>query len=215
MRIDKKKSLSFGILLRALGFDDRLMLEYFGESDELKDTIEKSKVFDSKEALDILFRTIRRGDRVSDEALQNLLANLFFNERRYSLSNTGRFLLNAKLSVYDRIVGTYLAKDLLDVNGELFMSSGTYISSSKAKRIKEGFDSGKLPLVRLRFARPSKDDPNLFEYKNKNPEVYGYLGKSQPEILKYDEVAMVYVHRNSLDFDSGKQPLLVIGNNPR
>lgn len=214
IRIEKNKTIPYGVFLKALGFDEKLIFKYFGESEELKETMEKSsKIQTSQDAKEILFRTIRKGDRISEEAVNNLLPTLFFNEKRYSLSETGRFLLNAKLNVYDRIIGTYLAKDLISKNGEVFLKSGAYIGSTKARIIKEGFEDGRLPLTKLQFA--VTNESGKIEYKRKNPQIYSYVGEQNPNITKYDEVAIVHVHKNPTDLEQGVKPILVIGNNPK
>src|SRR5699024_4854611 len=87
------------VLLKALGWTEARIREEFGQYDSMMLTLEKDGIEDQDEALKDIYRKLRPGEPVSVDAAQNLLANLYFTERRYDLAKVGRYKLNRKLGV--------------------------------------------------------------------------------------------------------------------
>src|SRR5699024_10920941 len=85
--------------LKALGWTEARIREEFGQYDSMMLTLEKDGIEDQDEALKDIYRKLRPGEPVSVDAAQNLLANLYFTERRYDLAKVGRYKLNRKLGV--------------------------------------------------------------------------------------------------------------------
>lgn len=119
------------------------IFELFGRSDVILESIKRDKKatteFTPEEVIkncqDELFRTIRKGDRVSDESIANLIPSMLFHKKHYNLSATGRYMLNIKLNLVDRISGTILGQDLVikDKNGEeISLKIGTPITHKLA-----------------------------------------------------------------------------------
>lgn len=106
----------------------------FGQSKELEETFKKDKILGEtaedtiREAQETIYRLIRKGDRMTADSARNLIPSILFNAKRYNLSETGRFTLNRKLNVIERIANSYLAEDLLTKTGEVKYEKDTFIT---------------------------------------------------------------------------------------
>ena len=88
------------MLLRAFGLDsNRRITELFGDEPILKATFEKDSIpaeaekngtSPQEEAYKEIYRKLRPGDPPLVESAQALLNNLFFDPRRYDISQVGR-----------------------------------------------------------------------------------------------------------------------------
>jgi DNA-directed RNA polymerase subunit beta len=102
VRIDRKRKLPVTVLLRAMGYvEDEKLLDLFEGSIYIRHTIladtEQTKTEEG--ALVELFKKQRPGEPPSVDAARNLLAQLFFDPKRYDLTRVGRYKLNARLDL--------------------------------------------------------------------------------------------------------------------
>ncbi|MGY6172308.1 DNA-directed RNA polymerase subunit beta [Candidatus Mycoplasma pogonae] len=203
VRIDKNKNISLAVFLRALGISDEngVIHQLFGNSRVLQETLKKDKTNSMKEAQKAIYRIIRKGDRLTDDAVENLLPTTLFNDRRYNFSKTGRFMLNRKLNLIERITDTFLAEDLISAhNGEVVFKKGTYIDKHLAKEIQTAFNNEILASV---------DIPGV------TADVYKKQLEHHPELKDRIKVIMVKVWASKKSMEQNAEPILVIGNDPK
>ncbi len=143
VRIDRQKKIPGTILLRALGLsDDESIIDVFGDHEFLRNTIEKDTTTDTDSALTEIYNKLRPGEPATLEGANTLLYTRFFDPKRYELAKAGRFKLNKKLSLLDRIVNRTLAEDVYDVDGNLIYKEGTKITNDKLEVLKPIFEAG-------------------------------------------------------------------------
>ncbi len=100
VRIDRKRKLPVTVLLKALGMGDPAeILDRFGDSWLMRNTFERDDTTSREEALLEVFRRQRPGEPVNLENAQNLVDGLFFDPKRYDLSEVGRYKVNKKLKL--------------------------------------------------------------------------------------------------------------------
>ena len=99
VRIDRKRRQPVTLLLKALGWTNESIKERFGFSEVMMSTLEKDTADTPDEALLEIYRKLRPGEPPTKEGAQNLLANLFFKEKRYDLARVGRYKINRKLGL--------------------------------------------------------------------------------------------------------------------
>ncbi len=100
VRIDRKRKLPVTVLLKALGMGGpEELLQRFEGSWLLRNTLEKDDTASREEALLEVFRRQRPGEPVNLENAENLVNGLFFDPKRYDLSEVGRYKVNKKLKV--------------------------------------------------------------------------------------------------------------------
>jgi len=104
VKVDRKRKMPVSILLRAIGVEsDDELLAAFEDVDTNPDhrymatTMEKESTKTREEAQLELYRRLRPGDPPTRDNAQQMLENLFFNERRYDLARVGRYKLNNRL----------------------------------------------------------------------------------------------------------------------
>lgn len=123
VRIDRRRKYAATTLLRSMGIsDDEGLLSLFKQSDKeysfISTTIEKDPTKTKEEALVEIYRKMRPGEPAVVENAQDLLNNLFFNPRRYSLGAVGRYKMNKKIglnSVNDKTNWTLTTEDVLGI----------------------------------------------------------------------------------------------------
>ncbi len=69
-----------------------------GES-SIRDTIDVDKIESTEDALKEIYRRMRPGDPPTTESAKTFFENLFFNAKRYDLSDVGRLKLNNRLGL--------------------------------------------------------------------------------------------------------------------
>lgn len=97
--IDRKRRQSATVFLRALGIavtDDEIF-SLLGDSDVVRNTLERDVATTREDALIEIYRRQRPGEPPTVDSARSLLDGLFFNEQRYDLARVGRYKINKKL----------------------------------------------------------------------------------------------------------------------
>lgn len=138
VRVDRTRKIPATTLLRALGFGtDHKLLELFAENEYIRNTMERDTTQSQEEALIELYKRLRPGEPPTAEGARTLFESLFSDPKRYDLAAVGRYKINNKLMLRDRIVGQELAQDLLGADGKLIASAGSYIDKKLMDQIEE------------------------------------------------------------------------------
>ena len=157
VRIDKNRKLPITWFLKAMGKYDankpetwlsctsdpivgavtnERLKEIFGDDERINATIDRDTTTNRDECLIEIYRKLRPGDPPTVESAEALLEGLFFDRRRYDISNVGRYKFNKKLALRSRIVGFELAMPVADERtGEIIADAGEIISREKAELI--------------------------------------------------------------------------------
>ena len=166
VRIDKNRKLPITWFLKAMGAYDESkpatwlscvsdpfvgattnerLKEIFGEDERMVSTLDKDTTRSREECLLELYRKLRPGDPPTVESAEALLDGLFYDRRRYEISNVGRYKFNKKLSLYPRIAGFELAAPVADpFTGEILAEAGEILSRDRARVIA---DAGVISVV--------------------------------------------------------------------
>lgn len=137
VRVDRTRKLPLTVLLRALGIGTNAeIIDIFGESTLLLNTLEKDSSRNEEEGLIEVYKRLRPGEPPTVESARSLLNALFFDPKRYDLAKVGRYKFNKKLALRDRIRGCVSAHDIVNPNtGEVLIEAKEKISYSKAIEI--------------------------------------------------------------------------------
>ena len=159
VRIDKNRKLPITWFIKAMGAYDEnrpstwlscvkdpfvgvttneRIKEVFGEDERIISTLDKDTCDTRDECLLEIYRKLRPGDPPTVESAETLLDGLFFDRRRYEISDVGRYKFNKKLSLFPRIAGFELAAPVADpFTGEILADAGDIISRDKAREISD------------------------------------------------------------------------------
>ena len=129
VRIDRTRKIPVTVLLRALGFStDAEILNLLGEDEYLRNTLDKDNTENTEKALLEIYERLRPGEPPTLENARNLLISRFFDPKRYDLANVGRYKINKKLHIKNRLLGQRLAETLVDpTTGEIIAEAGSVL----------------------------------------------------------------------------------------
>ena len=149
VRIDRTRKIPLTVLMRALGFgSDDEIYDIFGQSELLDLTIEKDvhkNIQESRteEALKDIYERLRPGEPKTAESSRNLLVARFFDPRRYDLAPVGRYKINKKLHLKNRLVGLTLAETLVNPEtGEVLFEEGTVLDQERVQALIPYLEAG-------------------------------------------------------------------------
>ncbi len=134
VRIDKNRKIPITVFIRCLGLGtDTEILNYFGDDDRVRATIEKDTCKTMEEALFEIYRKLRPSEPPTIESAQAHINGLFFDPRRYDLSRVGRYKYNKKLRLEGRLVGQVLAQPVANPStGEVMGEPGQTVTKEMA-----------------------------------------------------------------------------------
>src|SRR5919112_370314 len=137
VRIDRKRKLPVTVLLKALGLGGpEEILSRFGDSWLMRNTFDRDDTTSKEEALLEVFRRQRPGEPVNLENAQNLVDGLFFDPKRYDLSEVGRYKVNKKLKLdVPRDVQTLTIEDIEGLLKRLIEISEEVVEEEEFGRI--------------------------------------------------------------------------------
>ncbi|GMA50470.1 DNA-directed RNA polymerase subunit beta [Alicyclobacillus contaminans] len=129
VRIDRTRKLPITVLLRALGLStDAEIINLLGEDEYLRNTLDKDTTDSTERALVEIYERLRPGEPPTLENARALLASRFFDPKRYDLASVGRYKINKKLHIKNRLLNQRLAETLVDLDsGEIIAEAGQVI----------------------------------------------------------------------------------------
>jgi len=106
MKVNKKRKFLATVFLKAFdGENNNQLLNQFDTLDKellekyILPTLKKDQTKNKDEAILEIYRKVRPGEPLILDNAYETINNLFFNQRRYSLANVGRYKINKKLGV--------------------------------------------------------------------------------------------------------------------
>jgi DNA-directed RNA polymerase subunit beta len=137
VRIDRTRKLPVTVLLRSLGFgSDQEIIDLIGDNEYLRNTLEKDNTEGVDKALLEIYERLRPGEPPTVENAKSLLVSRFFDPKRYDLANVGRYKINKKLHIKNRLFNQRLAESLADPEtGEIIAEKGLILDRRNLDRI--------------------------------------------------------------------------------
>ncbi|WP_197142531.1 DNA-directed RNA polymerase subunit beta [Lysinibacillus sphaericus] len=137
VRIDRTRKLPVTVLLRALGFgSDQEIIDIIGDNEFLRNTLEKDNSESTEKALLEIYERLRPGEPPTVESAKSLLYSRFFDAKRYDLANVGRYKMNKKLHIKNRLFNQTIAETLVDPEtGEILVEKGTVLDRRTLDKI--------------------------------------------------------------------------------
>lgn len=110
MKVNKKRKFLASVLLKTFDSENNnQIMSLFNDMDKtliekyIAPTLKKDVTKNRDEAILEIYRKVRPGEPLILENAEETLDNLFFNERRYSLADVGRYKINKKLGLNTEI----------------------------------------------------------------------------------------------------------------
>ncbi|MEK4496502.1 DNA-directed RNA polymerase subunit beta [Ureibacillus sp. FSL W8-0352] len=137
VRIDRTRKLPATVLLRALGFgSDQEIIDIIGDNEYLRNTLEKDNTDSTEKALLEIYERLRPGEPPTVESAKSLLYSRFFDAKRYDLAAVGRYKMNKKLHIKNRLFNQKIAETLVDPEtGEIIVEKDTILDRRTLDKI--------------------------------------------------------------------------------
>ncbi len=170
VRIDKKRKIPATTLLRALGYEsNEEIMNLFDNSEIIQDTLSRDNTSNKREALIEIFRRLRPSEPPTERNTQQLLDRLLFDPKRYDLADVGRYKVNQKLNIQNRILDKTAAKNVIDPdNGKQLAKKDVHINKKIAELICHS------------------NIDKIFVYNNNDEEIAVYNEKEYTTVDLYD-----------------------------
>ncbi|WP_128896442.1 DNA-directed RNA polymerase subunit beta [Longirhabdus pacifica] len=175
VRIDRTRKIPVTVLLRVLGFStDQDIIDLLGEDEYIRNTLEKDNTESTEKALIEIYERLRPGEPPTIENAKSLLIARFFDPKRYDLANVGRYKINKKLHIKNRLFNQRLAETLVNPEtGEIIAEAGQLVDrrlldellpyleegiNLKEQQVTEGvLDENTIPLQVIDVFSPAED----------------------------------------------------------
>ena len=131
MNVDRKFKMSLGILPKCFGYTNEDLYQILGRHPFLVNTLEKEPQNTQEEALIEFGRKTRPGEIPNPDNTLSYINDRFFNPQHYNFEKVGRFKVNKKLSVANRILEQVAAEDI-KLGKKVYAKKGELITFDKA-----------------------------------------------------------------------------------
>ena len=144
VRIDRTRKLPVTVLLRALGFGtDQEIIDLLGDNEYVRNTLDKDNTDSTDKALIEIYERLRPGEPPTVENAKSLLYSRFFDPKRYDLAEVGRYKINKKLHIKNRLFNQRLAENLIDPQtGEIIAETGQVVDRRLLDKILPALEGG-------------------------------------------------------------------------
>lgn len=142
VRVDKGKKILLTVFLKAFGVgNNEELLELFGDNKYLKNTLEKDTTETMEEALIEFYKKVRPNDPPVLERAQSFIESTFYDPKKYDLERVGRYKMNQKLNLRQRVLKMELGETIGDFQEDSIINDDVINSLEKPEIIiknKEG-----------------------------------------------------------------------------
>ena len=137
MVVNRADKFSIGLFLKCFGFSSQEIAKLFGDNKYIKAALEREPQQTQDEALLEFARKSRPSDIPSAESTRNYLNVSFFTDNYYNLAKAGRFKVNNRLSLANRIIGLISADNVVINDDEVIVKAGEIFTAEKARKIQD------------------------------------------------------------------------------
>lgn len=134
--LDRSHKITLGLFLKCFGYTNEEILKLYGNHKLIKLVLEKEPQTTQEEALIELSRKTRPGDVPNPESTRNYINLLFFSDAYYNINRVGRYKMNQKLSIANRITGQKAAETIA-IDDEVVIKEGETFDYEVARRIQD------------------------------------------------------------------------------
>ncbi len=144
VRIDRTRKLPITVLLRALGFStDEEIINLIGDNEYLRNTLERDNTETSEKAMLEIYERLRPGEPPTLDSAKSLIYSRFFDPKRYDLADVGRYKMNKKLAVQNRLFNQTLAETIVDPEtGEILLEKDEVVDRRALDRLLPYLEKG-------------------------------------------------------------------------
>lgn len=199
VRVDRTRKIPVTVLLKAIGYSSSQdILELYDHDPRILGLLEKDHTDSTMTALLEIYKRLRPGEPLNVDNARNLFESLFFDSKRYDFAHVGRYKVNKKLSLLNRLVNQRLAEDVTDpVSGEVLYPADTIVDEEAAVKMQEN------NIIRVRIKHR---DSTVLVISN------GNVSLGEKHLVKEDIVATINYIVNLMDYVGQADDIDHLGN---
>lgn len=162
VKIEKSRKIPVTTLLTALGLSKTDVINIIGADETLLNTYQYDEHLTWEDAVQEVYKKIKAGETASIDGASKFLNGLLFDRKKYDLTKAGRYKLNQKLSIAERVLNTTLAEDIKDNDGNIVLKRNSVIDKEKLELLKQTLKTGAC-LVPLNNTLDNMEDANYLQ----------------------------------------------------
>ncbi|MGM1458788.1 MAG: DNA-directed RNA polymerase subunit beta, partial [Columbia Basin potato purple top phytoplasma] len=179
-KLDRSKKIPLTKFIQVLGFNSKEEIEeVFGKNKLLELSFNKNDDYSVDNAIIELYSKLNQGEKASAKSAREFISKRLFDRKKYDLSSVGRYKLNKKLDVLNRVENTFLAYDLKDIEtGEILFSKGTLLTKDILKELKNKRQHFRKELISSKMNLENEinnKENNYFTYKKNDSDKKIYI----------------------------------------
>ena len=194
-KLDRSKKIYLTTFLRAIGLkSNRSIKSLYGDNKYLQATFAKDDSFGPDDALEQLYEKLRPGEKAKPEDARKYIGSRLFENRRYDLASVGRYKVNKKLDVLDRL--NYILENYNNAYVKFENANGDIVDSSTGEIL--------FPYVKANEYEGYELTNDLIDYLNENRHLFrntNYYSKMLDEsdcvVLECLEVSFEKLHNRT------------------
>ena len=136
MVVDRGNKISLGLFLKCFGFTSEEILNVFGNNKYMKAVLDREPQQSQEEALLEFARKSRPSDVPSAESTRNYLNMFFFSDAYYNLARVGRYMINKKFALANRLPGLIAAENVV-ADDEVLVKEGEIFTAESARKLQD------------------------------------------------------------------------------
>ena len=141
-----------------LNIYEAIFTSFLGGYEEIINTLQADKTKTTDEALITMYENQKADEVPTMDGAISLMNTKFFDQKKYDLTKAGRYKLNKKLNVIDRMENNIVMEDIYKADGSILFEKGTLIGKNERNVLKKELVKGThvhaFPF-NFRFSHPS------------------------------------------------------------
>ena len=125
-----------------LNIYEAIYTSFLGGYEEISNTLQADKTKTANEALISMYENQKADEVPTMDGAVNLMNAKFFDQKKYDLTKAGRYKLNKKLNVIDRMENNVVMEDIYKTDGSVLFEKGTTIGKAERNILREELVKG-------------------------------------------------------------------------
>ena len=141
-----------------LNIYEAIYTSFLGGYEEIINTLQADKTKTTNEALIVMYENQKSDEVPTMDGAVTLMNAKFFDQKKYDLTKAGRYKLNKKLNVIDRMEGNYVNENILNADGTVLYEKGTLITKKERNVLRQELVKGQHTYafpINHKFTHPS------------------------------------------------------------
>ncbi|MBP3059323.1 DNA-directed RNA polymerase subunit beta [Texas Phoenix palm phytoplasma] len=177
-KLDCSKKIPLTKFIHVLGLNNQEEIErVFGQNYLLNLSFQKDNISNTNDSIMELYSKLHQGEKVSINSAKDFIRTRLFDRKKYDLSSVGRYKINKKLDVLNRIENTVLAQNIIEpTTNRIIFSRNTFVTKSVIEQLKNYRHCFRVETINSEITLENENNKNhiniIYKKNNSNDEIY-------------------------------------------